>query len=184
MRSVALKAADTGFLYSYQTLVANGNGVKVKTFEEIMQEKRLRKQELEEQAKGFAETDPLRKLTAERTMKRKAHSASPVKVPVRKLISLKSKAAASPRGDSQSPDSSKENPDAQSKRSVEGKQAKAAKEPEQEHPADTKGTDTSLTEGRVSCKRACVLNGLLLFNLKCVMIQNNLCKKRWIAPWP
>ncbi|XP_029682318.1 zinc finger CCCH domain-containing protein 11A isoform X2 [Takifugu rubripes] len=123
-----------------ETLVANGDGVKVKTFEEIMQEKRLRKQELEEQAKGFAETDPLRKQTAERTLKRKVPSASPAKVPVRKLISLKSKAPASPlnRGDSQSPDSSKENPDAQSQRSVEVKQAKAAKEPEQEHPADTK----------------------------------------------
>lgn len=142
-----LTTADTGFLYSYQTLVANGDGVKVKTFEEIMQEKRLRKQELEEQAKGLVETDPLQKQTAERTLKRKVPSASPAKVPVRKLISLKSKAAASPlnRGDSQSPDSFKENPDAQSKRSVEMKQAKAPKEPEQEHPADTKGTDTSLT---------------------------------------
>lgn len=158
-----LNAADAGFLYPYQTLVANGDGVKVKTFEEIMQEKRLRKQELEEQAKGFAETDPLRKQTAERTLKRKVPSASPAKVPVKKLISLKSKAAASPRDDSQSPDSSKENPDAQSKRSVEVKQAKAAKEPEQEHPADTKGTGTALTEGCVSCKCACVLNGLWLF---------------------
>lgn len=157
-----LTTADTGFLYSYQTLVANGDGVKVKTFEEIMQEKRLRKQELEEQAKGFVATDPLRRQTAERTLKRKVPSASPAKVPVRKLISLKSKAAASPfnKGDSQSPDSSKENPEAQSKRSVEVKQAKAPKQSEQEHPADTKGTDTSLTESCVSCKCACVLNGL------------------------
>lgn len=126
-----------------------------------MQEKRLRKQESKEQAKGSAETEPLRKQTAERTLKRKVSSASPTKVPVRKLISLKSKAASSSlnRGDSQSPDGSKENPADQSKRSVDVKQARTAKEPEQEHPADTKGTDTSLTEARVSCKCDCVLNG-------------------------
>lgn len=173
-----LTAADTSFLYSYQALVANGDGVKVKTFEEIMQEKRLRKQELEEQAKGFTETDPLWKQTAERTLKRKVPSASLTKVPVRKLISLKSKAAASSlsRGDFQSTDSSKENPDAQSKRSVEVKQAKAAKEPEQEHPADTKGTDTYLTEGCISCKCVCGMWALIIY-VKCVMIEIIAVKK-------
>lgn len=157
---MVLTAADTGFLYSYQALLANGDGVKVKTFEEIMQEKRLRKQDFEEQAKGFAETDLLQKQTAQRLLKRKVPSPTLAKVPVRKFISLKSKSAASSvnKGDSQSPDSPG-NPDAQSK-SVEVKQAKAAEEPEQEHPADTKGTDTSLIEGCVSCKCACVLNGL------------------------
>lgn len=117
-----------------------------------MQEKRLRKQELEEQARGSAKTEPLQKQTAERTLKRKtparissSHTeASTPKIPVRKLISLKSKSAPSSltRADSQSPNSSKKNPDHQSKACVNVKQAQ---EPEQEQPADPKGTDTSLT---------------------------------------
>ncbi|XP_038552382.1 zinc finger CCCH domain-containing protein 11A isoform X2 [Micropterus salmoides] len=91
---------------------ANGNNVKVKTFEEIMREKRLRKQEMEEQA----EAEPSQKPTAEGTVKRKAPakislaspgSSSPSsitttpettlstqKLPVRKMIPLRSKAAA------------------------------------------------------------------------------------------
>ncbi|XP_035518097.1 zinc finger CCCH domain-containing protein 11A [Morone saxatilis] len=95
--------------------VANSNNVKVKTFEEIMQEKRLRKQEMEEQAKGSAEAEPSQKQSAEGTMKRKLPanvsvtspgSSSPPstalgpdttpftqKLPVRRLIPLKPKAA-------------------------------------------------------------------------------------------
>lgn len=126
-------AADRGFLCSRQARVANGNGVKVKTFEEIMQEKRLRKQELEEQAKSSGGAEPVQKRAAERTLKRRAPStradAPTPKVPVRKLISLKSKA-------SQSPGGSKESPDDRSKGSGEVKQAGAAQEPEQ----DAKGT--------------------------------------------
>lgn len=102
-----------------------------------MQEKRLRKQELEEQPKSSGEAEPVQKQTAERTLKRKArssHADAPIpKVPVKKLISLKSKA-------SHSPDGSKENPDDRSKGSGEVKQAGAAPEPEQDNPADTKGT--------------------------------------------
>lgn len=145
MRSVLLTAGDNHFLYSHQTTVANGNGVKVKTFEEIMQEKRLRKQELEEQAKGPAEAEPLQNQTAERTLKRKApardSSSRTPKLPVRKLISLRSKSASSSvtRADSQNPNSSKENPDHQSKTCNNVKQVGAAEEPE---PADPKGTDT------------------------------------------
>ncbi|KAM9362121.1 zinc finger CCCH domain-containing protein 11A isoform 2-T2 [Symphorus nematophorus] len=95
-----------------ETSVANGNNVKVKTFEEIMREKRLRKQEMEQQAKGSAEAEPCQKATAEGTLKRKVParvtftppgSSSPSsttltpdtttqKVPVRKLP-LKPKAA-------------------------------------------------------------------------------------------
>lgn len=80
-----------------------------------MREKRLRKQELEERAKGSAEAEPSQKQTAEATLKRKVSakaglaspgSSSPSsttlapdttlstqKLPVRKLIPLKSKAA-------------------------------------------------------------------------------------------
>nr|CBN80943.1 Zinc finger CCCH domain-containing protein 11A [Dicentrarchus labrax] len=94
--------------------VANGNNVKVKTFEEIMQEKRLRKQEMEEQAKGSAEAEPSQKQSTEGTLKRKLPanvsvtspgSSSPPstavapdstpftqKLPVRRLIPLKPKA--------------------------------------------------------------------------------------------
>lgn len=145
MRFILLTAGDIRFLYSHQTPVANGNGVKVKTFEEIMQEKRLRKQELEEQARGSAEEEPLQKQTAERTLKRKAlarhtlsHTeASSPKIPARKLISLKSKSAPSSitRAESQSPNCSKKNPDHQSKDCVNVYQAGAAEE-----PADPKGT--------------------------------------------
>lgn len=126
-----------------------------------MQEKRLRKQELEEQARGSAEAEPLQKRTAERTLKKKtpargssSHTeASTPKIPVRKLISLKSKSAASFWADSQSPNSSKEKPDHQSKACVNVKPAGAAEEPEQEQPADPKGTDTSLTTITVALNR-------------------------------
>ncbi|KAM7402788.1 hypothetical protein PAMP_017999 [Pampus punctatissimus] len=98
------------------------NNVKVKTFEEIMREKRLRKQEMEEKAssnskdKAEAEGAPSQKLSTGCILKRKfptkvtltpPGSSSPStttsvvpdttpstpKVPVRKLIHLKSKAA-------------------------------------------------------------------------------------------
>ncbi|XP_073323747.1 zinc finger CCCH domain-containing protein 11A isoform X2 [Pagrus major] len=100
---------------SPETSIAYGNNVKVKTFEEIMREKRFRKQEMEEQAKGSAEAEPCQKQTAEGMLKRKfpakdsltpPGSSSPSsttpapdntlpdqKVPVRKLIPLKSKTA-------------------------------------------------------------------------------------------
>ncbi|XP_029907614.1 zinc finger CCCH domain-containing protein 11A isoform X2 [Myripristis murdjan] len=93
---------------------ASSNGVKVKTFEEIMREKRLRKQEMEEQAsstsqsKGSAEAEPCQKQAVGPALKRKtpvrasltpADSSSPSsdststqKPPARKLISLKPKA--------------------------------------------------------------------------------------------
>ncbi|XP_030275307.1 zinc finger CCCH domain-containing protein 11A isoform X4 [Sparus aurata] len=98
---------------SPETTNAYGNSVKVKTFEEIMREKRFRKQEMEEQDKGSTEAEPCQKQTAEGTLKRKVpakdsltppgssspSSATPApdntlpdqKVPVRKLIPLKSK---------------------------------------------------------------------------------------------
>ncbi|XP_063768111.1 zinc finger CCCH domain-containing protein 11A isoform X2 [Eleginops maclovinus] len=87
---------------------ATRNNVKVKTFEEIMREKRLRKQEMEEQAKGSTQAEPSQKQTTEGTLKRKVPakvtvtyqgSSSPdstpstQKHPVGKLIPLKSKAA-------------------------------------------------------------------------------------------
>ncbi|XP_060897568.1 zinc finger CCCH domain-containing protein 11A [Labrus mixtus] len=97
---------------------ANGVSVKVKTFEEIMQEKRLRKLEMEEQAKNSAEAEPSQKPTPEEPLKRKSParvsfkstgSSSPSstsqvpdtttstqKLPVRKLIPFKSKAASPP----------------------------------------------------------------------------------------
>lgn len=95
-----------------ETSVANGNSIKVKTFEEIMREKRLRKQEMEEQTKGSAEADPCQKQTTEGALKRNITAKtrltppgssppsatlapdttlSTQKVPVRKLIPLKSK---------------------------------------------------------------------------------------------
>lgn len=104
-------------------VIPTTNNVKVKTFEEIMREKRLRKQEMEEQAssssqdKAEAEAEPSQKLSTGGTLKRKIPtkvtltppgSSSPSsttttvvpdttpsaqKVPVRKLIPLRSKAA-------------------------------------------------------------------------------------------
>ncbi|XP_074505095.1 zinc finger CCCH domain-containing protein 11A isoform X1 [Sebastes fasciatus] len=84
--------------------------VKVKTFEEIMREKRLRKQEIEEQAKSSAEAEPAQKQADEGTPKRKvpakvcvtspssatlAPDSTPTtqKLPVVKPIPLKSNAA-------------------------------------------------------------------------------------------
>ncbi|XP_074544888.1 zinc finger CCCH domain-containing protein 11A [Halichoeres trimaculatus] len=78
---------------------ANGNGVKVKTFEEIMREKRLRKQEMEEQAKSSAEAEPSQKQLPEEPLKRK--------VPVR--VSLKSPGSTSPSSTTQAPDTTVSN---------------------------------------------------------------------------
>lgn len=100
---------------SPETRVATSNGVKVKTFEEIMREKRLRKQEMEEQAKDSAEAEPAQKHTDGGTLKRKVpakisltsprssppssttvapdSTLSTQKLPVGKPIVLKSKAA-------------------------------------------------------------------------------------------
>ncbi|XP_034724145.1 zinc finger CCCH domain-containing protein 11A isoform X1 [Etheostoma cragini] len=89
---------------------ATSNNVKVKTFEEIMQEKRLRKQEMEEQAKASAETELSPKPADEVTLKRKVParvsftcpgSSSPSSTPLvpdstpstQKQIPLKFKAA-------------------------------------------------------------------------------------------
>ncbi|KAM3621635.1 uncharacterized protein V6R79_013884 [Siganus canaliculatus] len=97
---------------------AVANNIKVKTFEEIMREKRLRKQEMEEQANKSAEAEPDQKQTPEATRKRKgpakaapssgssSPSTTPVpdatlptqKVPVRKLTPLRSKASSSVNG--------------------------------------------------------------------------------------
>ncbi|XP_040889119.1 zinc finger CCCH domain-containing protein 11A isoform X2 [Toxotes jaculatrix] len=99
------------------TSPATSNNVKVKTFEEIMREKRLRKQELEEQGKTSAEAELSQKQTADGSLTRKAFaednlsspgSSSPSsttltpdttpstqKLSVRKLIPLKSKGASS-----------------------------------------------------------------------------------------
>lgn len=175
-----------------------------------MREKRLRKQEMEEQPKGSAEVEPCQKQTAEGTLKRKVPakvslaspgSSSPSsttlapdttlstqKVPVRKLIPLKSKAASSlnssttpgtrgaavtsvpvkqnsspPESLSQSPKSSRESPDKNTRNSGStlspAKQARAAPQGtaaeaptadrtlnnnQKEHTTDTKGT-ASLT---------------------------------------
>ncbi|XP_032369066.1 zinc finger CCCH domain-containing protein 11A isoform X1 [Etheostoma spectabile] len=94
---------------------ATSNNVKVKTFEEIMQEKRLRKQEMEEQAKASAETEPSPKPADEVTLKRKVParvsftcpgSSSPSSTPLapdstpstQKQIPLKFKAASPVNG--------------------------------------------------------------------------------------
>ncbi|XP_008294282.1 zinc finger CCCH domain-containing protein 11A isoform X2 [Stegastes partitus] len=101
------------------------NDVKVKTFEEIMREKRLRKQEIEEQAKSSAEAEPSQNQSSNDTRKRKVpvkisltspgpslpslptsvpdSTLSTQKVPVRKRIPLKPKAA-SPLNSTTTPD--------------------------------------------------------------------------------
>ncbi|XP_026162139.1 zinc finger CCCH domain-containing protein 11A isoform X2 [Mastacembelus armatus] len=98
---------------SLETNSATCHSVKVKTFEEIMHEKRLRKQEIEEQAKTSAEAESSHKHTAKGTLKKNSPakttftslgSSSPSsttlildttsstqKLPVRKPIPLKSK---------------------------------------------------------------------------------------------
>ncbi|XP_042354597.1 zinc finger CCCH domain-containing protein 11A isoform X2 [Plectropomus leopardus] len=98
-----------------ETSAATSNNVKVKTFEEIMRQKRLRRQEMEEQAQGSAEAEPSQKEADKGTLKRKVParvrltcqgSSSPSsttltpdstpstqKLPVGKLIPLKPKAA-------------------------------------------------------------------------------------------
>ncbi|XP_075952812.1 zinc finger CCCH domain-containing protein 11A isoform X3 [Anarhichas minor] len=98
-----------------ETSAATSNNVKVKSFEEIMWEKRVRKQEMEEQARDSAEAESSQKHTDEGTLKRKvparvsltsSGSSSPSsttvaldstlstqKLPVGKPIPLRSKAA-------------------------------------------------------------------------------------------
>ncbi|XP_068568728.1 zinc finger CCCH domain-containing protein 11A isoform X2 [Cebidichthys violaceus] len=98
-----------------ETSAATSKDVKVKTFEEIMREKRLRKQEMEEQARDSAKAESAQKHTDEGTLKRKVparvsqmspDSSSPSsttvaldstlstqKLPVGKPIPLRSKAA-------------------------------------------------------------------------------------------
>ncbi|KAL6111356.1 zbed6 [Pungitius sinensis] len=107
-----MKAADAP-----ETRAAPSNNVKVKTFEEIMLEKRLRKQEMEDRARDGAEAEPTQKHGNEVTFRRKAPtkvclmspgSSSPSsttvapdvtvstqKLPVGKAISLRLKAASS-----------------------------------------------------------------------------------------
>nr|XP_033482484.1 zinc finger CCCH domain-containing protein 11A [Epinephelus lanceolatus]XP_033482485.1 zinc finger CCCH domain-containing protein 11A [Epinephelus lanceolatus]XP_033482486.1 zinc finger CCCH domain-containing protein 11A [Epinephelus lanceolatus]XP_033482487.1 zinc finger CCCH domain-containing protein 11A [Epinephelus lanceolatus]XP_033482488.1 zinc finger CCCH domain-containing protein 11A [Epinephelus lanceolatus]XP_033482489.1 zinc finger CCCH domain-containing protein 11A [Epinephelus len=169
-------------LKTTETSAATSNNVKVKTFEEIMREKRLRKQEMEEQAMGSAEEEPSEKQTSGGALKRKAPakisltclgSSSPSsttlapdstpstqKLSVGKLIPLKTKAASplnnttsgtrgaavravtsvpvklcsssldvEPESDSQSPSSSREVPDKNTRNSIAlspDKQARAA----------------------------------------------------------
>uniref|UniRef100_A0A3Q3B552 Zinc finger CCCH-type containing 11A n=1 Tax=Kryptolebias marmoratus TaxID=37003 RepID=A0A3Q3B552_KRYMA len=59
-------------LLSLQT----SNSIKVKTFEEIMREKRLRKQEMQEQVQSSAEAEPSHNQTVTRVMKRKVPTKS------------------------------------------------------------------------------------------------------------
>ncbi|XP_015255464.1 PREDICTED: zinc finger CCCH domain-containing protein 11A [Cyprinodon variegatus] len=89
-----------------KTAAAPAETIKVKTFEEIMQEKRLRKQEMEVQGKSAAEADSSENPPAGGTLKRKLpakicltsaessspSAASPPSRPVRKLLSLKPRA--------------------------------------------------------------------------------------------
>ncbi|XP_056131113.1 zinc finger CCCH domain-containing protein 11A isoform X2 [Lampris incognitus] len=64
---------------------ASNNGIKVKTFEEIMREKRLRKQEMEEQASSTSQSQVSAEL--EPSLKQPASSALRRKVPVRARVS-------------------------------------------------------------------------------------------------
>lgn len=132
-----------------------------------MWEKHLRKQEVEVQAKGSPEVESSHKQSAKRTLKGKVPAPDAVQnVPARKLISLKSKAAAlslkksemkqsssSLHTPCQNPSSSKENPDNNTRHSVStASPVKAARteayspDPErtlithQEQAADAKGT--------------------------------------------
>ncbi|MED6294143.1 hypothetical protein CHARACLAT_018099 [Characodon lateralis] len=89
---------------------AETSTIKVKTFDEIMQEKRLRKQEMEGQVKSVAEADCSHNQSASGALKRKApakiclasselslpSATTPSRVPVRKLISLKPQAPSPP----------------------------------------------------------------------------------------
>ncbi|XP_068170956.1 zinc finger CCCH domain-containing protein 11A [Antennarius striatus] len=103
--------------------VANGNDIKVKTFEEIMREKRLRRQETEEKARGSAEAEgqkrpsdpPLRRSRPADVSPTPPGSSSPSstaadstlptpEAPVQKTIPLRP-AAASPEGGSAKPSS-------------------------------------------------------------------------------
>ncbi|XP_029006700.1 zinc finger CCCH domain-containing protein 11A [Betta splendens] len=98
-----------------ETSSACSNIIKVKTFDEIMQEKRLRKQKIENRTRTSAEAKPSEEQASDVTLKRKApaeiNSASPSslstssntpdinsviqKLPIRKLIPLKSKTGSS-----------------------------------------------------------------------------------------
>lgn len=174
-----------------ETSIANGNTVKVKTFEEIMREKRLRRQEMEEQAKGSAEAEASQIDSTEGTLKRKLPakvslespgSSSPSsttltpdsssfirKLPVRKLIPLRSKVASSANSNttagtrsaavpsvpssleaesrSQSPSNSREVPDKNTRNTVTLSPAKpvrtAPRDPAAEVPAVDKALDSN-----------------------------------------
>ncbi|XP_054880670.1 zinc finger CCCH domain-containing protein 11A [Poeciliopsis prolifica] len=86
---------------------AQASAIKVKTFEEIMQEKRLRRQEQEGQAKSPAEADSSQKQSASSALKKKtpatthqapaAEPPPPSKVSFRKLVSLKPRAPSPPK---------------------------------------------------------------------------------------
>ncbi|KAE8297863.1 Zinc finger CCCH domain-containing protein 11A [Larimichthys crocea] len=147
-----------------ETSVANGDCVKVKTFEEIMQEKRLRKQEMEEQAKGSPQAESCHKQTAGGTLKRKVParvsltppgSSSPSsttpapnitlstqKVPVLPVKQSFSPPEADPESRSQSPSSSREVPDKNTRNSTAlppAKQTRAAPQgPSVESPTTEK----------------------------------------------
>lgn len=168
--------------------IANGNTVKVKTFEEIMREKRLRKQEMEEQAKGSAEAQASQIETTQGTLKRKLPakislespgSSSPSsatlapdstssnrKLPVRKLIPLRSKVPSSANSSttgsaavpsvpssleaesySQSPSNSREVPDKNTRTPITLSPAKqvraAAQDPATEAPVDSRNQKKS-----------------------------------------
>ncbi|XP_069543934.1 zinc finger CCCH domain-containing protein 11A isoform X1 [Brachyistius frenatus] len=151
------------------------NSVKVKSFEEIMREKRLRKQEMEEKDRSSSEADPAadslkRKLPAKVSFTSPGSSSpsspsstgpapdstlSTQRVPVRKLIPRRSKAAADPAvKPTESQSSSREVPDRNTRISAAlsaAKQARAApqspaaeapptgcQKKSPEHAADTK----------------------------------------------
>ncbi|XP_036008085.1 zinc finger CCCH domain-containing protein 11A isoform X2 [Fundulus heteroclitus] len=98
---------------------AQTSTIKVKTFEEIMQEKRLRKQEMEGQVKSSAEADSSQTQTASGALKRKnpakvsvaasesspPPATTPSRVPVRKLICHKPQASPPTRASSPGPTS-------------------------------------------------------------------------------
>lgn len=175
-----------------ETSIANGNTVKVKTFEEIMREKRLRRQEMEEQAKGLAEADDSPSETTEGTLKRKLPakvslespgSSSPSsttltpdstsvtrKLPVRKLIPLRSKVASAPNSSttagtrsaavpsvpssleaesrSQSPSNSREVPDKNTRNTITLSPAKQVRAAPQDPAAEAPAADKALNSNQ------------------------------------
>ncbi|XP_017292627.1 zinc finger CCCH domain-containing protein 11A isoform X2 [Kryptolebias marmoratus] len=70
------KSADVAEKDTPPAAPQTSNSIKVKTFEEIMREKRLRKQEMQEQVQSSAEAEPSHNQTVTRVMKRKVPTKS------------------------------------------------------------------------------------------------------------